>query len=230
VEGALEVNNRKNSEKPTLLLADDHAIVVAGLCHLLQPEFEMLGTVGDGWALLNAAAKLNPDVIVADISMPLLNGIEAIRRLKKVCPRTKVVCLSMHGEVAIAAEALNAGASAYVLKHSAAESLSEAIWKVLEGGIFISPRIARDVTGAVLESSHRKNGVSLRLTQREREVLQLVAEGRTDQRHFFYFASGRSHRRVSQIQYHGQTRASNHGRPDSIRDPERTYIDLYTWL
>jgi len=173
------VNNRKNSGKPTLLLADDHAIVVAGLCHLLQPEFEMLGTVGDGWALLNAAAKLNPDVIVADISMPLLNGIEAIRRLKKVCPRTKVVCLSMHGEVAIAAEALNAGASAYVLKHSAAESLSEAIWKVLEGGIFISPRIARDVTGAVLESSHRKNGVSLRLTQREREVLQLVAEGRT---------------------------------------------------
>ena len=170
---------RKSLEKPTLLLADDHAIVVAGLGRLLESEFDLIGTVGDGWALLEAAGRLDPDVVVVDISMPLLNGIEAIRRLKRGNPRTKVVCLSMHDEVAIATEALNAGASGYVLKHSAAESLSEAIWKVLQGGTFISPRIARDVTTAVMESSPGKNGTSLRLTQREREVLQLVAEGRT---------------------------------------------------
>ena len=169
---------RGNTGRPRLLLADDHAIVVEGLRRLLQPEFDFVGAVGDGWALLEAAERLKPDVIVADVSMPLLNGIEAVRRLKKVCPRAKVIFLSMHGDIEVAVEALKAGASGYVLKHSAAEALSHAIWEVLEGRIYVSPRIARDVMAIFLESSQRKDG-AVQLTQREREVLQLVAEGRT---------------------------------------------------
>lgn len=173
------MNIRTNTGKPRLLLADDHAIVVDGLRRLLEPNFELVGTVGDGWALLESAEKLKPEVIVVDVSMPLLNGIEAVRRLKKVCPRCRVVVLSMHEDVQIAAEALRAGASGYVLKHSAAETLSHAISEVLKGHTFVSPRIAKNVMGAVMESSQRKDGHTVQLTPREREVLQLVAEGRT---------------------------------------------------
>jgi DNA-binding NarL/FixJ family response regulator len=170
---------RGNTGRPRLLLADDHAILVEGLRRLLQPEFDFVGAVGDGWALLEAAERLKPDVIVADVSMPLLTGIEAVRRLKKVCSRAKVIFLSMHGDIEVAVEALKAGASGYVLKHSAAEALSHAIWEVLEGRIYVSPRIARDVMAIFMESSQRKDRLAVQLTQREREVLQLVAEGRT---------------------------------------------------
>lgn len=170
---------KRNPRKPTLLLADDHAIVIDGLRRLLQSEFEFVGSVGDGWSLLEAAGRLKPDVIVADVSMPSLNGIDAVRRLKKISVRSKVVFLSMHMDVEIATEALRAGASAYVLKHSATEALSHAIWEVLKGQIYVSPRIARDVMTNFLEYSHRTDALSVQLTQREREVLQLVAEGRT---------------------------------------------------
>ena len=173
------MNSRISTGKPRLLLADDHAIVVDGLRRLLEPNFELVGTVGDGWALLESAEKLKPDVIVVDVSMPLLNGIEAVRRLKKICPRTKVVILSMHEDVQIAAESLRAGASGYVLKHSAAETLNHAISEVLKGHTFVSPRISKNVMGAVMESSQRKDRKAVQLTPREREVLQLVAEGRT---------------------------------------------------
>lgn len=167
------------SPKPTLLLADDHAIVIEGLRKLLQPEFELVGAVGDGWALLEAAEKLRPDVIVVDVSMPLLNGIDAIRRLKRAGSPSKVVILSMHMDAEIATEAFRAGASGYVLKHSATEALSNAIWEALAGRRFVSPRIAQSVTSNLMQSSHCDEGFSVRLTQREREVLQLVAEGRT---------------------------------------------------
>ena len=170
---------KRTMGRPRLLLADDHAMVVEGLRRLLQPEFDFVGAVGDGWALLEAAERLKPDVIVVDVSMPLLNGIEAVRRLKKVKSGPKVIFLSMHGNVEVATEALRAGASGYVLKHSAAETLSHAIWEALEGRLYVSPRIARDVMAAVMESSQRKDKLAVQLTQREREVLQLVAEGRT---------------------------------------------------
>jgi len=170
---------KAKTKKPTLLLADDHAIVLDGLRRLLEPEFDLVGSVGDGWALLEGAARLNPDVIVADVSMPLLNGIEAVRRLKKMNPCCKVVILSMHGELEIATEALRAGASAYVLKHSAIDMLSHAIWEALNGRNFVSPRIARDLAGAVMGIEKQKDVHAVQLTQREREVLQLVAEGRT---------------------------------------------------
>jgi DNA-binding NarL/FixJ family response regulator len=167
------------SKKPTLLLADDHAIVIEGLRKLLEPEFDFVGAVGDGWAMLQAAKKFSPEVIVTDISMPILNGIDAVRRLKADGSQSKVVILSMHMDVEIAAEALRAGASAYVLKHSAAETLSHAIWEALAGRTVVSPRIARGVMTSVNRRSPECAGRSVRLTQREREVLQLVAEGRT---------------------------------------------------
>ena len=170
---------KRNLRKPTLLLADDHAIVIDGLRRLLQADFELIATVGDGWSLLEAAGRLKPDVIVADVSMPSLNGIDAVRRLRKVSVHSKVVFLSMHMDVEIATEALRAGASAYVLKHSATEALSHAIWGVLKGEIYVSPRIAKDVLANLLEYSHRTEMLAINLTQREREVLQLVAEGRT---------------------------------------------------
>ena len=170
---------KRKQRKPTLLLADDHAIVIDGLRRLLQTDFDLIGDVGDGWALLEAAARLKPDVIVADVSMPSLNGIDAVRRLRKVSSRSKVVFLSMHMDVEIATEALQAGASGYVLKHSATEALSQAIWDVLKGQVYVSPRISRDVMTNLMERTSRPDALAVQLTQREREVLQLVAEGRT---------------------------------------------------
>ena len=116
--------------KPRLLLADDHAIILEGLTRLLEPEFEVIGKVEDGRALLKMSATLKPDVIIADISMPLLSGIEAVRQLRKKDCKTKVIFLSMHADVELASQALRLGASGYVLKHSAAESLSKAIHEV----------------------------------------------------------------------------------------------------
>src|SRR5262245_29160500 len=110
--------------KPRLLLADDHAMVLEGLSRLLEPEFEVVGKAVDGRAMLSMAAKLKPDVVIADVSMPLLSGIEAARQLKRKDARVKVIILSMHSDVELGTEALRAGASGYVLKHAAAESLS----------------------------------------------------------------------------------------------------------
>ena len=165
--------------KPRLLLADDHAIVLEGLSRLLQPEFEVVGKAGDGRGLLKMAAELKPDVIVVDVSMPLLSGIEAVRQLKRRGSRIKVIFLSMHSEVELAIEALRVGASGYVLKHSAAESLHRAIRDVLNGRVYVSSRISSDVLTAVHHNSTPSERPLVTLTPREREVLQLVAEGRT---------------------------------------------------
>src|SRR5215510_12473300 len=164
--------------KPRLLLADDHAIVLEGLSRLLEPEFEVVGKAGDGRAMLEIAARLKPDVVIVDVSMPLLSGIEAVRQLKRKDARVKVIVLSMQSDVELGSEALRAGASGYVLKHSAAESLNRAIHKVLDGKVYVIPRLSIDVL-SVFHQSPRHIERALVLTQREREVLQLVAEGRT---------------------------------------------------
>jgi DNA-binding NarL/FixJ family response regulator len=168
-----------NTKRPRVLLADDHALVIDGLRRLLEPEFEVVGTAADGRELLTAAERLTPDLIVADISMPLLNGIEALRRLKKACLRTKVIILSMHADVEFGVEALRSGASGYVVKHSASEALSLAIREALEGRIYVSPRISVEVLSRFSGNSQQPRKAPFALTQREREVLQLVAEGRT---------------------------------------------------
>ena len=167
-------------KRTRVLLADDHRVVAEGLRGLLEPYFDVVGIVGDGRELLAAAKQLDPDVVVLDISMPSLNGIEAARQMRAANSRAKVIVLTMHREVTYAARSLEAGACGFVLKHAAASELVTAIQEALKGGTYISPQIAGDV----LKASRR--GVSPgvvellgELTPRQREVLQLVAEGRS---------------------------------------------------
>ncbi|MCZ6907810.1 MAG: response regulator transcription factor [Deltaproteobacteria bacterium] len=165
--------------RPRVLLADDHKIVAEGLRSLLEPEFELIGIVEDGRALVAAAQKLNPDVIVTDISMPLLNGIEAARQLKKGTSQAKIVFLTMHPDVMYATRALEAGASGYVLKHAAPSELITAIREALKGRIYLTPLIAKDVLESFSGGSRKGRKSDLELTPRQREVLQLVSEGRS---------------------------------------------------
>ncbi|MFQ5846344.1 MAG: response regulator [Candidatus Methylomirabilales bacterium] len=164
-------------KRPRVLLADDHRIVVEGLRSLLEPEFELVGTVEDGRALVGAAKELDPDVIVADISMPLLNGIEAARQLKKADSRAKVIFLTMHPDVTYATRAFEAGASGYVLKHSAPSELIAAIREALRGRTYVTPMIAKDVLQSFMDRSRQRDDPLHKLTLRQREVLQLIAEG-----------------------------------------------------
>jgi DNA-binding NarL/FixJ family response regulator len=160
-----------------VLLADDHRIVAEGLKGILEPEFELVGIVEDGRALVEAVEKLQPDVVVADVSMPLLNGIEAMRQFKKKYKNIAVVFLTMHTDVMYAAEALEAGALGYVLKHSAPSELVTAVSNAFKGRTYITPLLA----GALLQFHKQKSqetfDESARLTGRQREVLQLLAEG-----------------------------------------------------
>ncbi len=165
--------------RPRVLLADDHKIVAEGLRSLLESEFELVGTVEDGRALVAAAQKLNPDVIVTDISMPLLNGIDAAQQIKKVTPKVKIVFLTMHPDVTYATRALEAGASGYVLKHAAPSELITAIKEVLNGRIYLTPMIAKDVLDSFMGESHQRRKAVIELTPRQREVVQLTSEGRS---------------------------------------------------
>jgi len=160
-----------------VLLADDHKIVLEGLRSLLEPEFELAGTVEDGRALVAAAGKLRPEVIVADISMPLLNGIEAVRQIKKTNPQIKVVFLTMHPDVTYATRAFEAGASGYVLKHSASSELVTAIREAIKGRTYVTPMIAGELIQSYREGSYPQQDGNRKLTPRQREVLQLLAEG-----------------------------------------------------
>jgi DNA-binding NarL/FixJ family response regulator len=165
--------------KTRVLLADDHTIVAEGLRSLLEGEFEFVGTVGDGRALLDAARNLKPDVIVADISMPLLNGLDAARQLKRDGVAAKIVFLTMHSEAQLAAEAFRAGASGYVLKSSAGEELIAAIHEVAKGRAYVTPLITKDILSFLMGAARQGRQPAVKLTPRQREVLQLVAEGRT---------------------------------------------------
>ncbi len=164
-------------KKPRVLLADDHKIVLEGLRGILENEFELVGTVEDGRALVAAAQELNPDVIVADVSMPLLNGIEAAHQLKKANSQAKFIFLTMYPDASYATRALEAGASGYVLKHSAASELVQAIREALRGRVYVTPLIAKDVLQTFMDESHGVRRGHLELTPRQREVLQLVGEG-----------------------------------------------------
>ena len=165
--------------RPRLLLADDHRMVAEGLKSLLSSEFELLDLVEDGRALVAAAKRLRPDVIVADITMPHLNGIDALRQLKKDDPSVKVVFLTMHQEVAYARRALEAGASGFVLKHSAPAELITAIRAALSGKTYITPALAGEVFHALQHEPQQTEDPAAKLTPRQREILQLLAEGRS---------------------------------------------------
>jgi len=160
--------------RPRILVADDHTMLLEAFKALLEPEFEIVGTVTDGRALLAAFSRLNPDVVLMDISMPLLNGLDAGRQLKLLQRSVKLIYVTMNPDPDLAGEALRLGASGYVLKSSAASELTQAIREALRGRSYITPLIARDVVGALIE---RREGPEL--TPRQREVLQLLAEGRS---------------------------------------------------
>jgi len=162
-----------------VLLADDHRMVAEGLKSILNGEFELLGVVEDGLMMLQAARKLQPDVIVADITMPHLNGLDALAELKKENSRVKVVFLTMHREVAYARRALDAGASGFVLKHSAPSELVAAIHAALEGRIYLSPAIAGELVQDLKRDPKARRDPVGKLTVRQREILLLVAEGRS---------------------------------------------------
>ena len=165
--------------RPRVLLADDHRIVAEGLERLLAEDFDLVGVVADGHALLEAAAKLQPDVVVTDITMPGLNGIEALGRLRKEHPKTRVVILTMHRDLAYARRALALGASGYVLKHAAHEELVLAIRSALAGRTFLTPELAGDLLEAAGRDPSRAGDPVASLSQRQREILQLLAEGKT---------------------------------------------------
>jgi DNA-binding NarL/FixJ family response regulator len=160
-----------------VLLADDHRMMAEGLRSLLQAHFDVVGIVSDGREVLAAAKRLDPDVVVLDISMPSLNGIDAARQLRSGRCRAKVVCLTMHREVTYAARMMEAGAVGFVLKHSAASELVTAIQEALKGGTYITPQIAAELLDSLRHGVHAGVEAPGELTPRQREVLQLVAEG-----------------------------------------------------
>lgn len=167
-------------KKPRLLLADDHRLVREGMRSLLEPEYEIVAEAGDGRELIRAAIELRPDVIVADIGMPSLNGLEAVRQLQKRGIEAKIIFVTMQTGIDFAVQALRLGISGYVLKVDASEELGRAINEALAGRLFITPSIAKDVMTALIDSPRLASQNSehwLKLTAREREVLQLVAEG-----------------------------------------------------
>ncbi len=146
---------------------------------MLEPDFELVGIVEDGQSLLAAAASLRPDAILLDISMPALNGIDAARRLRKTAPSSKLIFLTMHGNPDYVREAFRAGASGYLLKRAAACELVTAIREVLKGNPYVSPLIGPDRQELLMAASRPGSSFADRLTPRQREVLQLVAEGRS---------------------------------------------------
>ena len=162
--------------RPRLLLADDHPIVIAGLREVLGSQFEVVGTAEDGRTLVKLAPVLKPDVILLDISMPLLNGLSAARQIRKSLPKARLIFLTMHADVDYVKEAFRAGASGYILKRSVASELVSAIREVLQGRTYLTPVIAKGFEGRP-PGFWREQPSSTSLTDRQREVLQLLAEG-----------------------------------------------------
>ncbi|MBO0800194.1 MAG: response regulator transcription factor [Blastocatellia bacterium] len=163
----------------SILIADDHTMILEALKHMLEPEFEVVGTVTDGRALLTAAARLKPDVILLDISMPLLNGLDAGRRIKKLMPAVKLIYLTMDQDPNVAAEAFHVGASGYLLKNSAASELLHAIHEGVKGRFYLTTLMTQGMANSSFRNNHTRHKRSERLTARQREVVQLLAEGRS---------------------------------------------------
>lgn len=163
---------------PRIILADDHALVVEALRQLLLPHFDIVAIAADGLALLDLAVSLKPDVVVVDVGMPLLNGLEAGCQLKARMPNIKLVFLTMNDDPELAVQAMNAGASGYVLKKSAASELLQAVRAALQGKSYVTPQIARGIQDSFIRNPHGK-GHPKSLTPRQRQVLQLLAEGKS---------------------------------------------------
>ena len=166
------------ASRSRILIADDHTLI-AELCKkLLEIEFDVVGTVSDGHALVRAAGELKPDVIVVDISMPILNGLDAGQQVKEMLPAVKLVYLTMNPDIEVAAEAFRRGAHGYLIKTCAASELVLAVRDVLRGKSYISPALSRDTVNFLRNQQKSMVNEDERLTPRQREVLQLLAEGK----------------------------------------------------
>jgi len=165
-------------KRPRVILADDHTLVLDALKKLIEPEFEVAGLFADGRTLVANAPKLNPNVIVLDIGMPLMNGLSAGQELKQMMPLVKLVYLTMSQDADLAGEAFRLGASAFLLKNSAASELLQALREVTRGGYYVTPLMTKGMVGSFVENFKRRKSKS-HLTLRQKEVLQLLAEGRS---------------------------------------------------
>ena len=165
--------------RPRVLLGDDHRMFSEGLARILEPQFEIVGVIENGRELITAAERLRPEVIVADISMPSLNGIEAAIRIRKFPHAPKIVFLTMHEDATFATAAFRAGASGYVLKRSAPAEIITAVQEALRGRTYISPLVAGDVLATLLKTKKHLEKLKPELTPRQREILQLFAEGKS---------------------------------------------------
>ncbi|HEY2014993.1 MAG TPA: response regulator transcription factor [Bryobacteraceae bacterium] len=166
-------------KRSRILIADDHSMVVEGLRSLLEPEYEVVGTVHDGRGVLPEVQRLDPDLVIIDISMPLLNGLDCTRQLREAGCTAKILILTMHPDATMAQEALAAGASGYVLKSSPGSELKAALKEILKGGTYLSPAVKRDVLDVMGRMTSIHQDVWAQLTPRQREVLQLLAEGKS---------------------------------------------------
>jgi len=165
-------------KRPRVLLADDHKLLLEAFQKLLEPDCEVVGSVTDGRALLAAASELEPDIIVLDIAMPLLNGLDAGGQIKKMMPDVKLIFLTVNEDPDFVSEAFRVGASGYLLKSSAASELFQAIQDACLGRTYVTPLVAQGMVDSFIEGPKRRKA-SGKLTPRQREVLQLLAEGRS---------------------------------------------------
>jgi DNA-binding NarL/FixJ family response regulator len=163
---------------PRVILADDHKLILDALKNLIEPEFEVVGMFSDGLNLVEEAPDLTPNVIVLDVGMPVMNGLNAGQQLKRLMPTVKLIYLTMNQDPDIAAEAFRLGASAFLLKTSAAAELLHAIRTVVRGGIYVTPLMTKDMVGSVVQNFKRRK-TTKPLTLRQKEVLQLLSEGRS---------------------------------------------------
>lgn len=166
-------------KRSRILLADDHVLILEGLRKILEPYHEVVGAVSDGRSLVDAALRLKPDLIILDVSMPLLTGIDAARRIHKSLPRTKLLFLTVHANPAYLREALNAGATGYILKSSTREQILGAVTKALAGQTYISPGIVGEDFDLSRWRGEKGAESPAALTSREKEILRTLAEGRT---------------------------------------------------
>ena len=215
--------------KPRVLLADDHRILAEGVRGLLEPEFELVAIVSDGRELVEAATRLRPDVIVADISMPSLNGIDAAIQIRQAGISSRVVFLTMQRDVSYARRAMEDGASGYVLKHSAHDELVKAIREALRGQTYVTPLMAGELLHSYQDEGPQPPDAARRLTPRQREVLQLTAEGRSAKEiasllQIFPAAADRGGSPGAAVAK--AARRQDHGRPRPVRHPQRPHLRL----
>jgi DNA-binding NarL/FixJ family response regulator len=161
-----------------ILLADDHTMICAAFKKMLEPEYEVVGTVGDGRTLLKAAQELKPDLVLVDVGMPLLNGLDASRQLKKLMPRVKLIFLTMNPDSDIASEGFRIGASGYLLKNSHGDELLKAVRDVVRGLSYVTPQIRQAMEESFIYDPKAASGPR-HLTPRHREIVQMLAEGRS---------------------------------------------------